>query len=206
MHSAAKDRLIVALDMPRAREAMALVDKLDNVSFFKIGWELFMAGVLKGDLRLLLELLASKSVFIDLKVPGDIDNTIGAVVDLCVELKNVKFFTLSESMPLKSVAAASAAKKARHSEYPNLLTVPFLSSLDASDLRGIAGEEVPLEQYILTRANASLQAGCDGVIASGEAIKLCRQHLPARDRGVQRHRVLDRDSGRLHRRVEPEDR
>lgn len=175
-----KDRLIVALDVPSVTQAMDLVDRLDNVSFFKVGWQLFMTGVMKGDFRLLMELLAQKHVFVDLKVPGDIDNTISAVVELCVELKNVTFLTLSESMPAKAIAAARAARTAKNSETPKLLTVPFLSSLDAADLQTIAGDGVTVERYILERAKAALDAGCDGVIVSGQAIKLCREKLGPR--------------------------
>ena len=39
-----KDRLIVALDVATSDEALRTVDELDNVSFFKVGWQLFMAG------------------------------------------------------------------------------------------------------------------------------------------------------------------
>ncbi len=46
-----KDRVIVALDVPTHDEAVALVDALDNVSFFKVGLELFLAGDLYGLLR-----------------------------------------------------------------------------------------------------------------------------------------------------------
>jgi orotidine-5'-phosphate decarboxylase len=173
-----KDRLIVALDVSSAADAMALVDNLDNVSFFKLGWQLFMTGVMTGDLKMVLELLVHKNVFVDLKVPGDIDNTVSAVVDFCIDLKNVKFLTLSEGMPLKTIAAASATRRAKNSENPKLLTVPLVSSLDATDLRDIAGDGVVMEQYVLARARAALGAGCDGVIASGDAIRLCRSSLP----------------------------
>ena len=125
-----KDRLIVALDVPTVDEALRAVDQLDNVSFFKIGLQLFMTG---GLLTLLQRLRGTKRVFVDLKVPGDIANTITAVIDMCVE-NNVAFLTLSESMPLPAIATAKAARTARHSEAPKLLTVPFLSSLDAGDL------------------------------------------------------------------------
>jgi orotidine-5'-phosphate decarboxylase len=158
---------------------MALVDRLDNVSFFKVGWQLFMTGVMGGDLRTLMQRLAHKSVFVDLKIPGDIDTTIGAVVDLCVDFRNVKFLTISESMPARSIAAAKAARSAKHSEDPKFLIVPLLSSLDQSDLRSIAGDTLTVEQFIVARATAALKAGCDGVIASGQAIGLCREQLPA---------------------------
>jgi len=172
-----KDRLIVALDVPTAADAMAAVDRLDNVSFFKVGWQVFMSGVLSGGLRQLLDRLAHARVFLDLKIPGDIDNTIGAVVDLCAGLKNVIFLTLSDSMPARSITAAVAARDARRSPTPKLLTVPLLSSLDASDLSAIAGPGVSVDEYILARARTALGAGCDGVIVSGAAIRTCREGL-----------------------------
>ncbi len=171
-----KDRLIVALDVPNPAEAAAIVDSLPDVSFYKIGWELFMAGVMKGELKPLLDRLARKRIFIDLKIPGDIDNTVGSVVKLCVEIGNVEFLTISESMPPKTIGAAAAA---RHGSLnPKLLMVPFLSNLDASDLRSVAGADVTLEQHIVKKATNAIQAGCDGVIASGDAIRLCRENLP----------------------------
>src|SRR5436309_11801881 len=163
-----KDRLIVALDVPTSDEALRTVDQLDNVSFFKVGWQLFMAG----DLVRLLERLRGKQVFVDLKVPGDIGNTIRAVVEACVRL-NVKFLTLSESVPPSMIEAATRARGS--DDYPKFLTVPFLSSLDESDLKAVAlNAHLTLDEYILSRASAALRAGCDGVIASGDAIRLCR--------------------------------
>ena len=124
-----------------------------------------------GDLMPLLERLRGKQVFVDLKVPGDIGNTIRAVVDACVRW-NVKFLTLSESVPPPMIDAAKRARGSR--DYPKFLTVPFLSSLDASDLTSVASDaDLTLDEYILTRAAAALQAGCDGVIASGDAIGRC---------------------------------
>ena len=40
---AGKDRLIVALDVPTIDEALDVVRRLDNVTFFKVGWQLFMS-------------------------------------------------------------------------------------------------------------------------------------------------------------------
>jgi orotidine-5'-phosphate decarboxylase len=111
---------------------------------------------------------------VDLKVPGDISNTIAAVINACVD-NNVAFLTLSESMPLPAIAAAKAARTAKGSSDPRLLIVPFLSSLDASDLPATASGGRDLETYILGRAHAAIEAGCDGVIASGQAIQVCRQ-------------------------------
>lgn len=169
-----KDRLIVALDVPSVDEALAIVEQLDNVSFFKVGLQLFITG----GLPTLLQALSQKQVFVDLKVPGDIANTISAVVNFCVSMR-VTFLTLSESMPLPAIRSARAARDARHSPDPKFLTVPFLSSLDATDLPDIAAGENDLETFILKRAHAAVEAGCDGMIASGEAIRVCRRAFPS---------------------------
>jgi orotidine-5'-phosphate decarboxylase len=170
---AGKDRLIVALDVPTVNEALRAVERLDNVTFFKVGLQLFLAGGLPDLLR---QLRGKRRLFVDLKLPGDIANTIRAVIDVCVD-QEVAFLTLSESMPAPAIAAATAARAARRSDTPRFLTVPFLSSLDAADLAA-AGQEQRLDSYILGKATTALAAGCDGVIASGDAIQLCRTGLP----------------------------
>lgn len=173
MPNRGKDSLIVALDVPSVDTALGIVEQLDNVSFFKIGLQLFLTG----ELPRLLQALSQKEVFVDLKVPGDIANTIGSVIELCVAM-NVKFLTLSESMPLSAIRVAKEVRDHRQSASPELLTVPFLSSLDRSDLFAMSGTE-DLSAYIRQRAGAALQAGCDGIIASGTEISLCRQSFPA---------------------------
>jgi orotidine-5'-phosphate decarboxylase len=149
-----------------------MVETLDNVSFFKVGLQLFLTG----ELPRLLEALRQKSLFVDLKVPGDIANTIGSVIDLCVTM-DVRFLTLSESMPLSAIRGAKAARDRHGSKHPEFLTVPFLSSLDRDDLRTTTGSD-DITTYILTRAAAALEAGCDGVVASGQEIRLCRTSFP----------------------------
>ena len=72
------ERLIVALDVPSAAEAKALVEKLgDSVRFYKVGLELFSAG---GYFEL-IEWLAARGnkVFADLKL-YDIPETVRRAV------------------------------------------------------------------------------------------------------------------------------
>jgi orotidine-5'-phosphate decarboxylase len=167
-----KESLIVALDLPTVDAALKMVETLDNVSFFKVGLQLFLTG----ELPRLLKALRQKSLFVDLKVPGDIANTIGSVIDLCVDM-GVKFLTLSESMPLSAIRAAKTARDSHKSKNPEFLTVPFLSSLDRDDLQAMTGD-VDITRHILLRAGAALEAGCDGVVASGQEIKACRAAFP----------------------------
>ena len=61
-----KDRLIVALDVDEVATARRLVDELTNVNFFKVGWQLIMAGLRSKELSDFLESLQrdSKTVFL----------------------------------------------------------------------------------------------------------------------------------------------
>ena len=84
--------------MPTVDAALHAVRLLDNVSFFKVGLQLFMTGGMPA----LLQALRGKRVFVDLKVPGDIGNTIKGVIDVCYE-HGVAFLTLSDSMPAPAI-------------------------------------------------------------------------------------------------------
>ena len=178
-----KDRLIVALDVPTHEEALRLVEKLENVSFFKVGLELFLAGDLLGFIKELQERRAGEGgVFVDLKLSGDIGNTIAGFIEGCMAL-NVRFVTLTESMPyaMTTRTIQTALETRGESEHPKLLMVPLLSSLSDDDLRseGITGTDST--QYILDRGEKLLAEGCDGLIVSGDAIRACRERFPNAD-------------------------
>jgi orotidine-5'-phosphate decarboxylase len=175
-----KERLIVALDVPTHERALQLVDQLDNVSFFKVGLELLIAGDLRGLLHQLQERRQQVGgVFVDLKLSGDIGNTMASLIRQLQPL-NVKFFTLVESVPLaitlNSIKAARAARGTAPA--PQLLMVPCLSSMDEEDLRA-SGIYLDLDSYIVQRAKVMIDAGCDGLIVSGQAIRSCRAALPS---------------------------
>lgn len=180
---AGKDRLIVALDVSSHSDAMELVKKLDNVSFFKVGLQLLMAGNILGFIeRLRNERAQSGQVFIDLKIGGDIRNTITEFMRACMKSSIVKFVTLVETVPTAIILdTVKTAKSVRgEAKDPHLLMVPYLSSLDISDLRE-SGIDSDLNTYIVDRAEMMLKAGCDGLIVSGEAIRLCREKFPGID-------------------------
>lgn len=111
-----EERLIVALDVDNRIEALELVDELgDTVSFYKIGWQLFMKESFSA-----VTVIASlnKKVFLDLKL-DDIPNTVRAAINNI--MWNVDFFSLRGD--LDTYQAAKAGK-------PNIkfLSVPSLSS------------------------------------------------------------------------------
>jgi orotidine-5'-phosphate decarboxylase len=170
-------RLILALDgVDGVADALRLVDDVEGiVSFHKIGWEMFLAG---HWLELVRELASRRArVFVDLKLPGDIGATIESAVKRVCEHPIVELFTLSAGVPRQTFEAALRARGA--SGRPRFLAVPYLSSLDASDLGEMAGAPgASLHEFIVERSRVALDAGCDGLIASGDAIALLRARFP----------------------------
>jgi orotidine-5'-phosphate decarboxylase len=152
----ARERLIVALDVPDAAQARALVETLgDSVSFYKIGLELFTSGSYFE----LLDWLAArdKKVFADLKF-YDIPETVRrAVANL--KGRGVTFVTVHGHRSVMQ-AAVSAQSGVR------ILAVTVLTSFDKSDLAEM-GAQGEVGQLVLSRARGALECGCDGVISSG---------------------------------------
>jgi len=62
------------------------------------------------------------------------------------------------------------------------LQVTLLSSLDQQDVRDIFGSSAPtVDEFVVARAQKSLDAGCDGLIASGATIGLLRGKFAGRE-------------------------
>jgi orotidine-5'-phosphate decarboxylase len=152
-------------------EAEELVDTLENVSLFKIGLRLFLAGDLYGLVRRIRE-QRHGGIFIDLKMAGDISNTITDFVDHASKL-GIRFVTLAESRDdVFTRHSLAAGHKARGTNrFPQFLMVPLLSSLTPANF---GRPDLGAEDYILERGRAMLAAGCDGLIVSGAAIGACR--------------------------------
>src|SRR6202521_5826695 len=79
----ARDRLILALDLPSVTAAETMVDRLgDTVGFYKVGYQLAFAGGLPFAEALIR---AGKRVFLDLKL-HDIGNTVAKGVESVARL------------------------------------------------------------------------------------------------------------------------
>jgi orotidine-5'-phosphate decarboxylase len=171
---AARERLIVALDVPEKAEALAIVRELEGlVSFYKVGLELLMRG---GIEELIRELTRDKRVFLDLKLPGDIDETVRRAVQLAADM-GVTFLTLSATSEPPAIRAAHAGRGA--AVLPRLLFVSYLSSRDEGDYRAAQpGSDVPFTEHVVERSRMALESGCDGLIASGELIRTLRASFP----------------------------
>jgi orotidine-5'-phosphate decarboxylase len=154
----AKDRLIVALDVPGVEEARSLIETLgDGVGVYKIGLELLFAGGLA-----LGEALARKGrpVFIDAKL-SDIEATVERAT-AAIARAGASFLTV-HALDAKTL---EAAVRGRGDSALKLLGVTVLTNLAAADLIE-QGIDHPLPEVVLHRAALAKNAGLDGVIASG---------------------------------------
>ncbi|MBX9864127.1 MAG: orotidine-5'-phosphate decarboxylase [Hyphomicrobium sp.] len=164
--SAARDHLIVALDMPTVEEARRLVAELgDTVSFYKVGLELLFAGGL--DLARDLK-RQNKNVFLDMKLL-DIGNTVERAVANATEL-GINFLTV-HGHDLKTLRAAVSG---RTGSKLKLLAVTVMTNLTADDIRQQGSSLAPAD-LALRRAELAYAAGFDGVIASGQEAARIRE-------------------------------
>jgi len=167
--SAARGRLIFALDVPGIPEAEALVAQLgDAVEFYKVGLELFTAGDAAGFVRALK--CTGKRVFVDLKL-FDVPATVGRAVARLADLE-VDFLTVHGNQAM--MEAAAAAKGASR-----VLAVTALTSLDEGDLADL-GFQCDVPALVASRARRALEAGLDGVVASGREASGLRDLLGPR--------------------------
>lgn len=168
------ERVIVALDVPSVEEALAIVDELSGViSFFKIGLELLMSG---GAIQLLHHLRKDKQVFVDLKLPPDIPETIRRVVKVAADAE-VNLLTLSHVVNESTMRDAAGARGGRPN--PQLLYVSWLSSLDRQDFAYQHDRpDTSFEDAIVHRCRTMQVCGADGFIVSGPEIAVFRKAFP----------------------------
>lgn len=161
-----QDRLIVALDVPTRERAQELVRKLgDSVRFYKIGLELFMAGDYFGLIDWLLD--KDKQVFVDLKF-FDVPATVARAVER-LNGRGITFATVHGNDAMMRAAAEAKGDV-------GILAVTVLTSLDRGDLDDL-GFACDVDELVVSRTRRAVEAGCDGVIASGREARRLREAL-----------------------------
>ena len=164
-----KDRLIFAMDVPEADQARKLAEQLgDAVTFYKLGLELMMAG---GYFQLIDWLTDhEKKVFVDLKF-FDVPATVGRAVARLAR-RGATFVTVHGNQGIMEAAAEAKGDL-------KILAVTALTSLDRGDLDDL-GFQCDVDQLVLSRARRALEAGCDGVVASGLELRAMRREVDRR--------------------------
>lgn len=162
------ERLIVALDVPTAAEALELADRLmPHVRFFKVGLQLFLAAGFA-----VCDALVARGgkVMLDLKF-HDIPQTV-ALATAQFAGHDIALATV-HGYPQVVEAAAKAKGRTR------ILAVTVLTSLGHDELQqsGFAGS---LADLVRLRAVTSLAAGADGIVCSPLETALLRKNLGAK--------------------------
>jgi orotidine-5'-phosphate decarboxylase len=167
----ARDRLILALDVPSAGEADRLMGRVENgIRFVKIGLELYTAA---GPDVVRRALAGGKRVFLDLKFL-DIEETVRRATARVAEM-GVEFLTVHANRKALRAAVEGRGER-RGGDGLKLLAVTVLTNFDAHDLREM-GVQRSVADLVAARAKLAAEVGCDGVVASGEEPAAIRQDV-----------------------------
>jgi orotidine-5'-phosphate decarboxylase len=153
---------ILALDVPDAAAARALLSRVPDAGWVKVGLQLYTA---EGP-ELVRELIAGgRRVFLDLKL-HDIPNTVAAAVASAAAL-GVDLLTLHASGGRAMLRAARAAAHEQGPRGPRLLAVTLLTSLTAAEAAESWGRAALSTTAEVRRlAHLARDCGIDGVVSS----------------------------------------
>ena len=160
---AARKRLIVALDVQDTSAALQAADRVvGHVGMLKVGLELFVAEGPEVVRRLRRE-FPDLEIFLDLKL-HDIPNTMAGALRSARTL-GARFVTVHAGSGVAHLRACVEAA----GPWLGVLAVTVLTSQDAAACAEAGHTRAPGE-VVAMRAAAALQAGCAGVVCSGQEL------------------------------------
>jgi orotidine-5'-phosphate decarboxylase len=163
------DKLILALDVDRAEDALALVRLLKPyLGLFKIGNQLFTR---EGPAIVRAMRAEGVDIFLDQKW-HDIPQTVAKAVTAAAAL-DVRYVTVHASGGLEMLQAAQEAVKGSRTK---ILAVTVLTSLDDGALRQIGFDRTAADQ-VVRLARLAVLAGVSGLVCSPHEIELIRQQI-----------------------------
>lgn len=167
------DRIIVALDVPTEAEAIALMEALPQVTFWKVGLELFVSS---GPKILTALKQRQKRIFLDLKF-HDIPNTVAgacrAVARYGVDLLTIHATAGKEALSLAQVAVREGAVAGVSP--PKLVAITLLTSISARQLAFDLKIPLELPEYALQMALLAQEVGLAGAVCSPQEVEQLRQ-------------------------------
>lgn len=163
------ERVIIALDFPTGKEALKIVDELDElISYYKVGLELFLS---EGERILRTLQKRGKKIFLDLKF-HDIPNTVGRAVKATLNL-GIDMLTLHTTGGVEMMKKAKEVVeevKIKENISVKLLGVTVLTSLDSKRLEEIYNFPFDVASTVKNLAILAKRAGLDGVVASAHEV------------------------------------
>ncbi|MEL4894367.1 orotidine-5'-phosphate decarboxylase [Crocosphaera sp. Alani8] len=163
------DKIIVPLDVSTEQAAIALLDRLPQVTFWKVGLELYVAT---GPTILKHLKERQKKIFLDLKF-HDIPNTVAGACRSASEY-GVDLLTVHATAGKNALKAATEAVQQSPSP-PQLLAITLLTSLNARDLAFDLKIPLELPEYALQMALLAKDSGINGAVCSPQEVGQLRQ-------------------------------
>lgn len=172
-----REKIILALDFSDPGYALSVVDTFsDHINIFKVGLELFLSGG-PQIVRRINE--RGKRVFLDLKF-HDIPNTVIKAALQATRL-GVYMFNLHVSggfeMMKRCKDAVVDLSLRENLERPKILGVTVLTSLTNETVKNELCVHHSLRTHVKHLSKLALDAGLDGVIASGQEVRMIREHF-----------------------------
>lgn len=171
-----KEKLIIALDVSDAKQALSIVDMLgDYADVFKVGFELFVSAGPK-----VVEDIHNKGkrVFLDLKfhdIPNTVTKAALAAARLGVYMFNVHTSGGLDMMKRCRDSVAELCLK-ENIQRPKIIGVTVLTSLDNEVLKNELSVSHGIKTHVKHLALLAQKAGLDGVVASPHEISMIKQH------------------------------
>ena len=162
-------QVIVPLDVPNLEDAIDLVNRLPQVTFWKVGLELFVSA--GSDILQFLQ-DKEKRIFLDLKF-HDIPNTVAGACRSASKY-GVDLLTLHATMGRKALQGGAEAISTVDKP-PKLLAITLLTSLNSRDLAFELKITLELPEYALQMALLAKESGIDGAVCSPHEVSQLRQ-------------------------------
>ncbi|MCU0516704.1 MAG: orotidine-5'-phosphate decarboxylase [Oscillatoria sp. Prado101] len=165
------DRIIVPLDVSTEAEAISLVERLPQVSWWKVGLELFVSTG-PGIMAMLKE--REKHIFLDLKF-HDIPNTVAGACRSAAGY-GADLLTVHAAAGRAALSAAQAAVRegAGGLQPPKVIAITLLTSLSSRDLAFDLKVPLELPEYALQMAILAQEAGLAGAVCSPQEVSQLR--------------------------------
>ena len=171
--AAAKQRLIVALDVESFDEARTLIAALGgSVGWFKIGPVLFMR---EGPRVCELVRNSGSRLFLDLKF-HDIPNTVQGAVKGALAMGADMITLHASGGPTMLSAARAAAEQAGRPE-AILVAVTVLTHLSPAEFNATFASTRPVEESVVALARVAREGNMSGVVASARELPAIKHAL-----------------------------
>jgi orotidine-5'-phosphate decarboxylase len=161
--------VVLALDLPRADDALAFLDRMPAVKWVKVG-SILMSREGPALIRILLG--RGLKVFLDLKwhdIPNTVAGAVAAAREIGVQMATVH--TLGGRAMLDAAVLAAGGEL-------DLIGVTVLTSFDgASYGRAVGRTEVAVAQEVERLALLAIEAGLRGVVCSAKEVSLLHRRL-----------------------------